>query len=153
MSFFIRPPVKVNPAHEPSSPDPESSLSQNSEGQGQEDVSSIESMKDPEGPKTREEQGPNGQESLSIEDAKGPEELKDPKVPIAPATSTPAATVTASSTSIPSSSSPSPSPVPEALPQLAGVNSYPYLYPHFNLGYINPQISKVNMVSILKFSD
>lgn len=49
-------PVKVNPPHEPSSPDLQSSLSQNSEG----DVPSIESMKDPEGPKTQEEQGPNG---------------------------------------------------------------------------------------------
>jgi hypothetical protein len=85
----------------------------------------------------------SGQEPLSIEDAKGPEE---------PATSTPPAVVTTSSTSIPSSSCrfsstpfPSSSPVPEVSPYLAGVNSYPYLYPHFNPGYLSPQISEVNM--------
>jgi hypothetical protein len=81
----------------------------------------------------------SGQEPLSIEDAKGPEE---------PATSTPPAVVTTSSTSIPSSSCrfsstpfPSSFPVPEVSPYLAGVNSYPYLYPHFNPGYLSPQIS------------
>jgi hypothetical protein len=30
------------------------------------------------------------------------------------------------------------------LPYLSGVNSYPYLYSHFNLGYLNPQISEVD---------
>jgi hypothetical protein len=77
----------------------------------------------------------SGQEPLSIEDAKDPEKL------ITPATSTPAVTVTTSSNSIPSSSFP----VTEALPYLSGMNSYPHSYSHFNLGYLNPQISEVNM--------
>jgi hypothetical protein len=81
-------------------------------------------------------------EPLSIADAKGPEEPGGPEVPIAPATSTPAATVATSPTSIPSSSFLSSSPIPEALPYLAGVNFYPYLYSQFNLGYLNPQISE-----------
>ena len=80
------------------------------------------------------------QEPPSIEDAKDPEELKGLEVPIALATST-SATITTFSTLIPSSSSRSP--VPEAY--LAGLNSYPYLYSPFNLGYLSPQISEVNL--------
>lgn len=81
---------------------------------------------------------------MDLEHTKGSEEPKGHEVPIAPATSTPA-TITTSSTLIPSSSSRSPFPVPEVSPYLTGVNSYPYPYSHFNLGYLNPQISQVNI--------
>jgi hypothetical protein len=79
------------------------------------------------------------QEALSIEDTNGPEELMALEGPIALSTST-LATITTSSTSIPSSSSRSPLRVQEVSP-------YPYLYSHFNLGYLNPQISELNMVN------
>jgi len=56
----------------------------------------------------------------------------EPEVPIAPTTSTPAPVTT-------SSLFQSSSPVQESLPYLARVNSYPYPYFHFNLGYLSPQ--------------